>query len=278
MGNWKVEQIKGEMIKQLGFDRNILSQIKRIRMIFNGLNEIYENTFNLWHDNIYKVRMNFIKELEKAFQENSNIENAVAMENYMRNHFSFYGIKTEKRRGIFKEALKENQKEVSENARAIAVALFSKSQRELHYCGMEILIKELKQKYKAEDISLIEFLIVTNSWWDSVDVISKYILGEYLMQFPEERGKVIQKFSDSDNMWLNRSAILFQLGYKQKTDADLLFALCQKHSDSKEFFIQKAIGWALREYSKTNASSVRNFVATNKLKPLSEKEALKNIG
>lgn len=224
-----------------------------------------------------KIEMSFINDLEKIFQESSNSENTVAMENYMKNHFSFYGIKTEKRRRLFKEVWKENQIEISENVRRIAKELYSKKQREFHYCGIEILMKELKKKYQKEDISFIEFLIVTNSWWDSVDVISKYILGEYLMQFPEETEKVIEKFSNSENMWLNRSTILFQLGYKQKTNLDLLFALCQRHSNSDEFFIRKAIGWALREYAKTNPSAVIRFVETNNLKPLSKKEALKNI-
>lgn len=196
--------------------------------------------------------MNFILDLENAFAERSNIENAVPMENYMKNNFSFYGIKTDRRRSVFKAIWNDHLEEVSENARAIAKELFTKKQRELHYCGIEILMKELKKKYKKEDISLIEFLIVTNAWWDSVDVISKYILGAYLKQFPEETEKVIKQFSTSDNMWLNRSAILFQLGYKQETDANLLFRLSQKYSDSKAFFIQKAIGWALREYAKTN--------------------------
>lgn len=221
--------------------------------------------------------MSFSIDLENVFQEHRNPENAIAMENYMKNHFSFFGIKTENRRMIFKAIWKQNQQEVSENARNIAKELYSKSQRELHYCAIEILMKELKKKYQKEDISLIEFLITTNSWWDSVDVIAKYLLGEYLMQYPDETEKVIQKFSDSENMWLNRSAILFQLAYKQKTNTDLLFALCQKHSDSNEFFIRKAIGWALREYAKTNPSAVKRFVETNKLKPLSEKEALKNM-
>jgi len=78
-------------------------------------------------------------------------------------------------------------------------------------------------------------------------------------------------------MWLNRSAILFQLGYKQKTNADFLFSECLKQSQSKEFFIQKAIGWALREYAKSNPEIVRQFVENSNLKPLSTKEALKNI-
>ncbi len=221
--------------------------------------------------------MNFINKLETAFQKNSNPENAYAMAKYMRNHFSFFGIKTEDRRIIFKTICKESQEEVSKNPRAIALELYSKTQRELQYCAIEILIKQLKGNYKKEDIQLIEKLIVTNSWWDSVDTIAKYILGEYLLEFPLETENVIERFSNSENMWLNRNALLFQLGYKQKTNFDLLKSECEKHKNSNEFFIQKAIGWALREYGKTNPEAVRNFVANTNLKSLSTKEALKNI-
>ena len=196
----------------------------------------------------------------------------------MRNHFSFFGIKTEDRRQIFKAICKENQLEISENARAIALELFEKNEREYHYCSIEIIKKQLKGNYKKEDIHLIEKLIITNSWWDSVDTIAKYILGEYLLEFPLETKKVIEHFSNSENMWLNRSAIIFQLGYKKKTDFDLLLSECEKHKNSNEFFIQKAIGWALREYGKTDPKSVKNFVINTNLTPLSYKEALKNIG
>ena len=221
--------------------------------------------------------MNFILALENAFEVNQNPENAFAMAKYMKNNFTFFGIKTEKRRRIFKEIWKENKEEVSANARGIALGLYSKLEREFQYCAIEILIKELKGNYKKEDIHLIEKLITSNSWWDSVDTIAKYILGEYLVDFPLETKNVIDRFSNSDNMWLNRSAILFQLGYKQKTSADLLFSECLKHSHSKEFFIQKAIGWALRQYAKINPEAVKEFVKSNDLKKLSTKEALKNI-
>lgn len=221
--------------------------------------------------------MSFINELETAFQKNSNPENAFAMAKYMRNHFSFFGIKTDDRRRIFKTIWKENQKKVSKNPREIALKLYSKTQRELHYCAIEILIKQLKGNYEKEDILLIEKLLITNSWWDSVDTISKNILGEYLLEFPLETKKVINHFSNSDNMWLNRSAILFQLGYKGKTNFELLQFECEKHKNSDEFFIQKAIGWALREYAKTNPEGVKNFVGNTNLKTLSKKEALKNI-
>ena len=221
--------------------------------------------------------MGFINALETAFQEKNNPENAFAMSKYMRNHFSFFGMKTEERRSIFEEIWKENPMEIVENPREIALKLYSKRQRELQYCAIEILIKQLKGNYKKEDIKLIENLIIINSWWDSVDTIAKNILGEYLLEYPLETEKVIERFSNAKNMWLNRSAILFQLGYKGKTNFDLLKSECEKHKNSNEFFIQKAIGWALREYGKTNPEAVRNFVANTNLKPLSQKEALKNI-
>jgi 3-methyladenine DNA glycosylase AlkD len=221
--------------------------------------------------------MNFIPALENAFKQNENPENAFAMAKYMKNNFPFFGIKTEERRRIFKEIWKENKQEVTANARAIALELYRKPEREFQYCAIEILIKELKGNYKKEDIQLIQKLIMNNSWWDSVDTIAKYILGEYLIEFPLETKNVITRFSRSENIWLNRSAILFQLGYKEKTSADLLFSECLKHSHSKEFFIQKAIGWALREYAKSNPEDVQEFVKTNTLKPLSKKEALKNM-
>lgn len=221
--------------------------------------------------------MPFIESLETAFLKNSHPKNAFAMAKYMRNLFPFFGIKTEDRRLIFKTIWKENQQEVAENPREIAWELFTKPQRELQYCGIEILIKKLKNNYQKNDIQLIEKLVITNSWWDSVDTIAKYILGQYLLEYPLETKNVIERFSNSDNMWLNRSAILFQLGYKQKTNFDILKSECEKHKNSNEFFIQKAIGWALREYAKTNPEAVRNFVVNNNLKPLSKKEALKNI-
>lgn len=221
--------------------------------------------------------MAFIPQLENTFREISNAENAFGMAKYMKNHFAFYGIKTTERRHLFKEIWKANKLEVSKNTRGIALELYAKEQRELHYCAIEILIKELKGNYQKEDILLIEKLLTNNSWWDSVDTISKYILGQYLLEFPDAIDATIEKFSNSDNMWLNRSVILFQLDYKKKTNFELLKTICIQHQSSKEFFIQKAIGWALREYAKTNSEAVKQFVLVNNLKPLSRKEALKNL-
>jgi 3-methyladenine DNA glycosylase AlkD len=221
--------------------------------------------------------MNFITELENTFAANAKAENALPMAKYMKDLFPFYGIKTDERRAILKSVCKKHQTEIKSNIRAIGWELFLKKERELQYCGIEIIMKSLKNNYIIEDIVWIEKLLITNSWWDSVDTISKYILGSYLKQFPTEIATVVQRFSNAENIWLNRSVILFQLGYKSTTDFNLLQSLCLKHSHSNEFFIRKAIGWALREYAKTDPDAVRKFVLQTNLKPLSKKEALKNI-
>lgn len=221
--------------------------------------------------------MAFIKQLETTFQAHENKENSLAMAKYMKNHFAFYGIKTTERRLLFKEIWNANKDEIKNDVQNIATSLYTKKQRELHYCAIEIVIRECKGNYKKSDIHFIEKLLTTNSWWDSVDTISKYILGQYLLEFPDAVEDTIEKFSNSDNLWLNRSAILFQLGFKEKTDFDLLKAICLQHENSTEFFIQKAIGWSLREYAKTNPHQVIDFVTNSNLKPLSKKEAVKNL-
>jgi 3-methyladenine DNA glycosylase AlkD len=221
--------------------------------------------------------MNFITNLEKDFQQNANRALAIPMENYMKNNFTFLGIKTEERRTIFKTNYEKYKSEIKANFRTICWELFNKEEREFHQCAIDILVKEIKKKYVIEDIQLIENFLITNSWWDSVDTIAKYVVGGYLEQFPEETFKVIERFSNSDNMWLNRTAIIFQLSYKEKTNFDLLKAECEKHKESKEFFIQKAIGWALRDYSRFNPSGVKEYANSTTLKPLSQREALRNI-
>lgn len=219
--------------------------------------------------------MKICSELETAFKEESNREVAVPMENYMKNNFPFLGIKTEKRRAIFKLIYERNKVEIQSDFRSIAWNLFQMKEREYHQVAIDLLIKEFKKNYVLKDIQLIEKFLVTNSWWDSVDTIAKYLLGGYLLQFPEETLNVIEQFSNSNNMWLNRSAILFQLSYKEKTNFEILKSECEKHKYSNEFFIQKAIGWALRDYSRFNPNGVEAYVKNTDLKPLSKREALR---
>lgn len=219
----------------------------------------------------------FIEQLTDVLGKSSNADNAFHMSKYMRGKFPFYGIKTTERRHILKQAIANNKEELAANIREITFELYSFPQRELHLCATELFEKFLRKKYLPEDIVLIEKLITTNSWWDTVDFISKQILGQYLLQYPEAVNDTISKFSKADNIWLNRSTIIFQLGYKQKTDEKLLFQQCEIHKNSDEFFIQKAIGWSLREYAKISPQSVLNFVNSTSLKPLSHREAIRNL-
>jgi 3-methyladenine DNA glycosylase AlkD len=221
--------------------------------------------------------MDFTSALTQKFREHASAENAEPMAKYMKDLFPFHGIKSEPRKAILKETVALHKDEVKANFRHIAKQLYELPEREYHYCATDLLIKEWPKHFAVGDISLIEHFLSTKSWWDSVDPLAKYILGGYLKQFPDETETVIENFAGSENMWLNRSAIIYQLGYKKDTDAARLFGLCEHFNTSKEFFIQKAIGWALREYGKTNPEAVKAFVKQAILKPLSVREALKNL-
>jgi 3-methyladenine DNA glycosylase AlkD len=117
--------------------------------------------------------------------------------------------------------------------------------------------------------------IITRSWWDTVDALATGVVGPLVLRNPE-LASVMDEWLASANIWLARTAILHQLRYREHTDSERLFSYCLARSADTEFFIRKAIGWALREYSKTDASAVRQFVAENEhnLSGLSKREAL----
>lgn len=219
----------------------------------------------------------FIKDLTTMYSKHANAENATHMKNYMRGQFEFYGIKTKERRTLLKQAIASNEEEVVINVRELTFQLYKLPQREFHLTANEIFDKQLRKKYLKDDIVLIERLITENSWWDTVDFIAKWVLGNYLTIYPDMVETTITRFSNVDNIWLNRSTIIFQLGYKHNTNEELLFKQCMAYKESNEFFIQKSIGWALREYGKTSPQSVLNFVNSTSLKPLSHREAIRNI-
>lgn len=221
--------------------------------------------------------MGFIQALDRTFQKYANPEDAKHMKAYMLDQFDFYGIRAAQRRSLMKSVAADHHIEIRDTIRTLVFDLYDQPKREMHMVAMELFDKHLRRSYKLEDIALIEQLITTNSWWDSVDFIAKNILGKYLLAFPDETHKVIEKFSNSDDMWLQRSTIIFQLGYKEKTNKELLFQQCKIHKVSNEFFIKKAIGWALREYGKVNPDAVLKFVETADLKPLSKREAIRRL-
>ncbi|WP_111684193.1 DNA alkylation repair protein [Winogradskyella tangerina] len=221
--------------------------------------------------------MAFIEQLKSQFEAHKNPSHALQMQAYMKHLFPFYGIRSPQRKAILREVFKAEKEDVNANCRSIVNSLFQMNERELQYCAMEIASKVLRRKYVVSDFEFITNLITTKSHWDTVDYIAKHLLGQYILMFWDDRHRLISTLSEADHMWLNRSAILFQLGYKAQTDEAILFDMCKAHAHSNEFFIKKAIGWALREYAKTNPHSVREFTSKVQLKPLSMREALKHI-
>ncbi len=208
------------------------------------------------------------------FVEHADEETAAPMAKYMREQFAFLGIKTPQRKALLKKYIKAHGLPPVEDLDEIARQMWDLDAREFQYVAMSLLDR-MKKHIGPEHRPLIEHLIVTKSWWDTVDGLASHQVGDLLSRFPALKEPVIGKWRGSDNFWLRRTTLLFQLRYKDQTDEDLLFALIGENLGSKEFFINKAIGWALREYSKTDAGAVIDFVRQTPLEPLSEREALK---
>ncbi|MEA5449524.1 DNA alkylation repair protein [Leptolyngbya sp. CCNP1308] len=216
----------------------------------------------------------YLHNLKTLFEQQASPEQAGPMKQYMRNQFEFLGIKGPMQKALVKQFIAEHGLPDLAQLDSIVRELWSWPEREYHYMALTFLDRHQKQ-LTPEDVPLLEYLITTKSWWDTVDSLASHNVGKLLSQYPSSRKAVIDAWRESDNIWLRRTTLLFQLGYKAQTNETLLFSLVDQNKGSKEFFIQKAIGWALREYSKTAPESVRGFVSTASLAPLSQRESLK---
>ncbi len=218
----------------------------------------------------------YILELENLFAQHANPKIAEEQSAYLKNLFPFFGLKTPVRREAQKPLLAKANLPSKEEAFTIAKTLWSKPEREYHYFAQELLQK-YKRQFDIGDLELFEHMVIHNSWWDSVDIIAVKLIGEYFKKFPEEIQPNINKWLNSGNMWLQRCAILFQLHYKKAIDTEVLAHVINSLLGSKEFFINKAIGWILREYGKVNPEWVLDFVERTELHPLSKREAVRRL-
>ncbi len=216
----------------------------------------------------------FIGTLTTEFRKSANAQIAKEQKAYMRNQFAYYGIKTPQRRQIQKPFLVKQFLPPKEEAVEIVKKLWCKPQREYHYMAQELMLKYAKH-FTHDDMALFEFMVQTNSWWDTVDFIATKLVGAYFKMYPEQRKPIVASWLKSDHMWLQRTALLFQLKYKEELDTDLLEFTIKSLLDSKEFFINKAIGWVLRDYSRINPQWVLDFVHRTPLTNLSKREALR---
>ncbi len=222
------------------------------------------------------MKANYFAPLIELFEANRNEDLIPQMTAYMKNQFSYYGLKAPQRKELQKQFISENGKLDPSNASKEIREVWNTCNREVNYTVIDIL-RHKRYWVDLNSIDLVEWLIVNQSWWDTVDALAVNSVGQYMKLHPEQIDYYNAKWISSENMWLNRTAILFQLKYKKETNFELLKSNIRLHSHQKEFFIKKAIGWSLREYSKINPSSVIKFLNENELQNLSIREASKYL-
>lgn len=214
-------------------------------------------------------------EIKKVFEQQANKEKAVEMSKYMRNLFAFYGIQTPKRKSIYKDFLKKEKKSKQIDWDFLDKC-YQDEHREFQYLVYDYLIV-LNEFLTYNDIPKIEKYIKNKQWWDTIDFFDQ-VIGKIGLRDDKVDNLMLEWSKDSD-FWIRRIAIDHQLGRKEKTNTKLLEKILINNFGSDEFFINKAIGWALRDYSKTNPEWVKNFIDkyNSEMDKLSIKEASKYI-
>ncbi len=208
----------------------------------------------------------------------ADAEKAVAMAAYMKTTMPFYGVQADERRRVLRKARRVSPIESADAYRRTVIALWERPHREEKYCAVDLAVDE-KRWISFDHLGLYRRLIVEGAWWDFVDLVAAKLVGRVLLDEPAQMWPVLDEWIDDDGMWLRRTAILAQLKHKDATDAGKLFEYCLRRASETEFFIRKAIGWALREYAKTDPDAVRVFLAAHgeELSGLSVREASKHL-
>lgn len=213
----------------------------------------------------------FVRQVRQTFEARRNPAQAVPMARYLKDQFPFLGLK----RPEFQALLRPLRQPMEEPALLeTAERLWRLPEREFQHAAIDLLEP---RRLTPGALPTLRGLLEAKSWWDSVDGLTGHVLGPLIAR---ERGmqQDMDAWSQEANFWLRRAAIIHQLGFKKATDAPRLFGYCAHNARDGEFFIRKAIGWALRSYARTDPAAVRAFVAAHpELSPLSRKEALKHL-
>ena len=204
-------------------------------------------------------------------------ERATAMAAYMRDQFIFVGLPAPALRRLERAVLAGLPVPAEEDLRAVALACWQRPEREFQYFACDYLRRHTAVPGSGF-LPVIRTLITTKPWWDTVDPLATRVVGDLVRR---HRALVAEQdaWAMADDKWLVRTAILHQLHHGAETDAARLFGYCRSQGGHPDFFVRKAIGWALRQYARTDAEAVRGFVATHRheLSPLSVREAAKHL-
>ncbi len=212
-----------------------------------------------------------------ALAESADPEKADGMQAYMKTDMPFYGVQKAGRVPIVRYVMREFPPSDRAEYESIVLALWMLPHREEKYIAQAYARNP--EFLTPESFPLLRRMIVEGAWWDFVDEVATHMVREVIRDHPAEAWQVIDRWIDDEDMWLRRTAILCQIGLKEATDTRRLFSFCSSRMHEKEFFIRKAIGWALREYAKTDPDAVAAFAVRNRdqLSGLSFREATKHI-
>ena len=220
----------------------------------------------------------FVQRLEQLFTANAHQRKAAEMRSYMRDQFTYLGLPSPTRRALHAEAQAgyTTDSEVFD----LAVDLYGYEHREYQYVACDLMRSFMRRKRRpdfdrAQAFATTERLIRTKPWWDTVDILAPAVAYPLIMESDElDLRETARRWIEDDDFWVQRSAIILQLGGKANTDADLMFELILRRADSTEFFIRKGSGWALRQHSKIDPELIRAFIDTHqeRLSPLTKRE------
>jgi 3-methyladenine DNA glycosylase AlkD len=203
---------------------------------------------------------------------------AAPMAAYMKHRFPFLGVKTPARRTASKPLITATRREPIDEVVAIAHGLRAQPEREFHYVASDVL-RANRRRLRADHLADMERFITADAWWDTVDALASPTIGTMVRNHGVV-ARAMDEWIDDDDIWLARVAIIHQLRFGDETDGDRLFGYALRRAADQEFFIRKAIGWALREYAKTDPAAVRAFIDRHAadLSPLTVREATKHLG
>jgi 3-methyladenine DNA glycosylase AlkD len=214
--------------------------------------------------------------LTTAFEAAADPAAAVPMRAYMRDQFDYLGLRMPAQRRLARQAARglpaPGQADLAEFARACWAQPF----REYQYAACDYLRRHVGV-CGPDFLPVVRELIEAKSWWDTVDTLAADVVGPLVLQHPELALDMDEWVADG-YLWIIRTAILHQLTYARRTDTGRLFGYCAQQAGHPDFFIRKAIGWALRQYARTDPAAVASFVARTPLSGLSRREALRHIG
>jgi 3-methyladenine DNA glycosylase AlkD len=222
-----------------------------------------------------------IADLRRTLAALADARRAGPMQRYMKSAMPYYGVPTVPLRKACKQLFERHPLPSFAAWRDTVLALFRGAQRrEERYVAIELAGARAYRAYRTlQALPMFEEMITRGAWWDLVDGLATHRIGELLRAHPAQMKRTLLRWAHGDDLWKRRSAILSQVTFKHETDLAFLYACIEPSLASREFFLRKAIGWALRSYAWTDADEVARYVRAHdaQLSPLSRREALKNV-